>query len=235
MYCTCLPSILFSSKSCIVFPALFQVESSVLLTQSPFILNDTIESNILFGLPMERAHYQRVVDSCALLHDFNLLQDGDQTRAGNKVTYNKCLKITANTNLVLNSGEQSQWWAAAAVRQPFPSFLNIECTHCINSDEIGNIYAAELHWREFCTGRVTFTSWIPPSLPWIRRLGKRFSWRPLVGMGFFKIKQESSQPRVLTDWRKWTKFMSSPLGKSSRAELIQKYVNGRWGKYVLFK
>jgi len=61
---------------------------SCLLTQSPFILDESIESNILFGLPMERAKYQRVVDACALPHDFKLLKDGDQTRAGIKVRKN---------------------------------------------------------------------------------------------------------------------------------------------------
>ena len=52
--------------------------------QSPFIFNDTLRNNILFGLPFDSKRYERVIDSCALRHDLNLFPASDQTEIGEK-------------------------------------------------------------------------------------------------------------------------------------------------------
>jgi ABC-type multidrug transport system fused ATPase/permease subunit len=58
--------------------------------QSPFILNDTIRNNILFGHINETVDeelYQKCLSSCALYHDLKLLPAGDQTEIGEKVRF----------------------------------------------------------------------------------------------------------------------------------------------------
>jgi ATP-binding cassette, subfamily C (CFTR/MRP), member 1 len=55
--------------------------------QTPFIMNDTVKSNILFGHTDEHVdeeRYQRALDSCALRQDLELLPAGDQTEIGEK-------------------------------------------------------------------------------------------------------------------------------------------------------
>ncbi len=50
--------------------------------QEPWILNQSIRSNILLGLPFESRRYGEVLDAVALPHDLALLDEGDQTLAG---------------------------------------------------------------------------------------------------------------------------------------------------------
>lgn len=55
--------------------------------QSPFIMNDAVKSNILFGHVDEHVDeekYQRALDSCSLRYDLELLPAGDQTEIGEK-------------------------------------------------------------------------------------------------------------------------------------------------------
>lgn len=50
--------------------------------QQPWIQNGSIRENILFGLPYDRAFYQRVITLCCLKSDFEQLVDGDRTEIG---------------------------------------------------------------------------------------------------------------------------------------------------------
>jgi ATP-binding cassette subfamily C (CFTR/MRP) protein 1 len=52
--------------------------------QSPWILNATLRDNIIFGLPMEQAKYDRVMKACQLEHDLAMLDDGDLTEIGER-------------------------------------------------------------------------------------------------------------------------------------------------------
>jgi ATP-binding cassette subfamily C (CFTR/MRP) protein 1 len=52
--------------------------------QSPWILNATLRDNILFGLPMDKEKYSRVIKVCQLTHDLALLDDGDLTEIGER-------------------------------------------------------------------------------------------------------------------------------------------------------
>ncbi|XP_037582809.2 LOW QUALITY PROTEIN: ATP-binding cassette sub-family C member 2-like [Dermacentor silvarum] len=54
--------------------------------QLPVLHNMTIRDNIVYGKPMDVAFYERVVQSCQLMNDFNRLQSGDMTEAGEKGT-----------------------------------------------------------------------------------------------------------------------------------------------------
>jgi len=50
--------------------------------QIPWIENDTVKNNILFGLPLDKDRYQQVLKVCALEKDLSLLEAGDETDIG---------------------------------------------------------------------------------------------------------------------------------------------------------
>ena len=52
--------------------------------QVPWIQNKTIRDNILFGLPLDEAKYNRVVEICQLASDLDMLPGGDLTEIGEK-------------------------------------------------------------------------------------------------------------------------------------------------------
>nr|XP_032800562.1 canalicular multispecific organic anion transporter 1-like [Petromyzon marinus] len=52
--------------------------------QQAWIQNATLQDNILFGAPMERARYGEVLQACALVPDLLTLPAGDQTEIGEK-------------------------------------------------------------------------------------------------------------------------------------------------------
>lgn len=56
-------------------------------SQDPFIMNDTVKGNILFGKSNEKVDddlYRRAVRSACLEHDLEMFSDGDQTEIGEK-------------------------------------------------------------------------------------------------------------------------------------------------------
>lgn len=52
--------------------------------QVPWILNQTVRDNILFGRPYDEKRYQRVLQVCQLTHDLSLFDDGDRTEIGER-------------------------------------------------------------------------------------------------------------------------------------------------------
>lgn len=56
------------------------------VSQKAWLLNATLQDNVLFGLPMNNALYNHVLDICALEPDLATLVAGDQTEIGEKVT-----------------------------------------------------------------------------------------------------------------------------------------------------
>lgn len=53
-------------------------------TQSPWVVNDTLKSNILFGREFDEERYQKVIHACALVDDLAVLPAGDQTEIGER-------------------------------------------------------------------------------------------------------------------------------------------------------
>ncbi|KAL6214873.1 hypothetical protein ACLB2K_014305 [Fragaria x ananassa] len=54
------------------------------VAQTSWIQNGTIEENILFGSPMDRARYQEVMRVCCLEKDMEMMEYGDQTEIGER-------------------------------------------------------------------------------------------------------------------------------------------------------
>ncbi|XP_077679517.1 ATP-binding cassette sub-family C member 2 isoform X2 [Eretmochelys imbricata] len=83
-----------SGKSSLVSAVLGEMEnlkghiniqgSVAYVPQQAWIQNATLKDNILFGLELDEARYQRVVEACALLPDLKLLPGGDLTEIGEK-------------------------------------------------------------------------------------------------------------------------------------------------------
>jgi len=53
-------------------------------SQSPWVVNDTLRGNILFGRSFDEARYARVVAACALTDDLAVLPAGDMTEIGER-------------------------------------------------------------------------------------------------------------------------------------------------------
>lgn len=53
-------------------------------TQSPWVVNDTLRGNILFGREYDEERYKQVVEVCALVDDFAILPAGDSTEIGER-------------------------------------------------------------------------------------------------------------------------------------------------------
>jgi len=53
-------------------------------SQTPWVVNDTLRGNILFGRPFHQARYDQVVKACALVDDLSVLPAGDATEIGEK-------------------------------------------------------------------------------------------------------------------------------------------------------
>lgn len=53
-------------------------------SQQAWIQNQTVQENILFGVPYEAEHYERVITACQLGPDFRMLEHGDKTEIGER-------------------------------------------------------------------------------------------------------------------------------------------------------
>lgn len=60
--------------------------------QQAWIQNDSLLGNILFGEEFREAKYNKIVESCALNADLEILPGKDQTEIGEKVGF--CIIIT---------------------------------------------------------------------------------------------------------------------------------------------
>lgn len=55
--------------------------------QQPWMQNQTMRMNIIFGRKYDEYFYNRVLDACALFPDLQMLPLGDMTEIGEKVFY----------------------------------------------------------------------------------------------------------------------------------------------------
>ncbi|KAI5999875.1 P-loop containing nucleoside triphosphate hydrolase protein [Pisolithus orientalis] len=52
--------------------------------QTPWLQRGTVRQNILFGYPYDEQRYENVIESCALLPDFESWEEGDHTEVGDR-------------------------------------------------------------------------------------------------------------------------------------------------------
>ncbi|KAG9321113.1 hypothetical protein KVV02_007342, partial [Mortierella alpina] len=64
------------------------------VAQSAWILNDTVRNNILFGKPYDKERYLNTIRACALVPDFKMLVNSDQTVIGEKIVVIKQGRIS---------------------------------------------------------------------------------------------------------------------------------------------
>jgi ATP-binding cassette subfamily C (CFTR/MRP) protein 1 len=65
-----------------VFGTIYTQGSLAFVPQSPWIPNDTVRGNILFGSKYDAEKYAKVVETCGLTRDLGLLEFGDETEIG---------------------------------------------------------------------------------------------------------------------------------------------------------
>ena len=54
------------------------------VAQQPWVMNATVKENIVFGYRWDPSFYNATISACALLDDFQVLPDGDQTEVGER-------------------------------------------------------------------------------------------------------------------------------------------------------
>lgn len=53
-------------------------------SQSPWVVNDNLRGNVLFGREFDKDRYEKVIEACALLDDLAILPAGDMTEIGER-------------------------------------------------------------------------------------------------------------------------------------------------------
>lgn len=121
-------------------------------SQTPWLQNDTIRANILFGSSMEKSRYDQVVEACCLQSDFGELFDGDLTTVGESGTS-------------LSGGQRARVALARTLYSKAPLVLLDDIFSALDAKTTANL------WKHcFCSdmllGRttllVTQIPWIPP-------------------------------------------------------------------------
>ena len=69
-----------------VFDCVSPQYKAAYVSQQAWIQNATVRDNILFGSRYNKKRYERVVAACELTRDFEILDAGDQTEIGEKVS-----------------------------------------------------------------------------------------------------------------------------------------------------
>ena len=62
-------------------------------SQIPWLQHKTIKENILFGEVFDEERYQMTLDACALIPDLEVLEDGDETEVGVRVSHDRCYAV----------------------------------------------------------------------------------------------------------------------------------------------
>ncbi|KAL7550859.1 hypothetical protein ACHAWF_014062 [Thalassiosira exigua] len=82
-------------------------------SQSPWVVNDTLRGNILFGRPFDEERYEKVVKACALVDDLAVLPAGDMTEIGER-------------GINLSGGQKARVALARAVYSPSSRLLLLD-------------------------------------------------------------------------------------------------------------
>ena len=91
-----------------------------LIPQEPFLLNDTLRNNILFGKEYDEEKYQHVVEICQLVSDLDILPAGDMTEIGER-------------GINLSGGQKQRVSIARAVYSDSDIYLVDDCLSALDA------------------------------------------------------------------------------------------------------
>ncbi|KAI0128475.1 P-loop containing nucleoside triphosphate hydrolase protein [Xylariales sp. AK1849] len=90
------------------------------VAQQPWIMNATVKENIIFGHRYDSNFYEKTVQACALLDDFNQIPDGDETVVGER-------------GISLSGGQKARVALARAVYARADIYLLDDCLSAVDS------------------------------------------------------------------------------------------------------
>ncbi|KAK9431675.1 hypothetical protein V1505DRAFT_367587 [Lipomyces doorenjongii] len=108
-------------------PATGLSDSVAYCSQQPWLLNDSIKNNILFGSPYDQVRYNACIEACALRHDLEILEAGDKTEVGEK-------------GIALSGGQKQRISLARALYSPAKHLLLDDCLSAVDSHSALWIY-----------------------------------------------------------------------------------------------
>ncbi|KAL9112829.1 MAG: hypothetical protein Q9227_002906 [Pyrenula ochraceoflavens] len=102
-------------------------ESIAFCAQQAWLVNDTIQGNILFASPMDKKRYTAVIHACALERDLEILDAGDQTLVGEK-------------GIALSGGQKQRISLARAMYSNARHLLLDDCLSAVDSHTAKHIF-----------------------------------------------------------------------------------------------
>ncbi|KAK9481416.1 P-loop containing nucleoside triphosphate hydrolase protein [Lipomyces japonicus] len=108
-------------------PATGLSESVAYCAQQPWLLNDSVKNNILFGNELDSGRYQAVIEACGLKRDFQILEGGDETEVGDR-------------GIALSGGQKQRISLARALYSPALYLLLDDCLSAVDSHTALHIY-----------------------------------------------------------------------------------------------
>jgi len=104
---------------------IFKNGKVALISQDPFLINDTLQQNILFGKQLDQTRYENVLKICQLEHDLEMLAGGDQTEIGER-------------GINLSGGQKQRIAIARAVYSDADIYLIDDCLSALDA-HVGNL------------------------------------------------------------------------------------------------
>lgn len=95
-------------------------ETCAYVAQQAWLVNGTIKENILFSAPLDEKRYRDVIVVCALEHDLQILDNGDETLVGEK-------------GITLSGGQKQRISLARAVYSNSKHLLLDDCLSAVDS------------------------------------------------------------------------------------------------------
>ncbi|KAI2110795.1 Transporter of the ATP-binding cassette (ABC) [Ophidiomyces ophidiicola] len=112
-------------------PATGYTESVAYCAQEAWLVNATIQDNILFALPYDHGRYNAVIEACGLERDLEILDAGDETLVGEK-------------GISLSGGQKQRISLARAIYSNARHLLLDDCLSAVDSHTAKHIFQQAL-------------------------------------------------------------------------------------------